>query len=387
MKRISILGSTGSIGTQTLDVVRKTNDFEVIGITTNTSIELVEQQIQEFRPQLVCVMNELKAKELQDKLRAKGDKTEVVTGMDGLVAVATHAECDVVVTAVVGMIGLIPTIEAINAGKDIALANKETLVVAGQLVMNLAKEKGVKILPVDSEHSAIFQCLRAGNHKEIEKLIITASGGPFRTYTKEMLEGVTVKDALNHPNWKMGNKITIDSATLMNKGLEVIEAKHLFDVTVEQIDVVVHKESIVHSMVMFRDGSVIAQLGNPDMRHPIDYALNYPERKENEFIERLNLAKIGTLSFEEPKIDMFPCLRLAISTLKEDGSALSVLNGANEEAVGAFLNEQITFNDIPKIIESALTKYNNIKEPTLEQILEADRWARAYSREQVKNRC
>ena len=316
MKRISILGSTGSIGTQTLDVVRKTNDFEVIGITTNTSIELVEQQIQEFRPQLVCVMNELKAKELQDKLRAKGDKTEVVTGMDGLVAVATHAECDVVVTAVVGMIGLIPTIEAINAGKDIALANKETLVVAGQLVMNLAKEKGVKILPVDSEHSAIFQCLRAGNHKEIEKLIITASGGPFRTYTKEMLEGVTVKDALNHPNWKMGNKITIDSATLMNKGLEVIEAKHLFDVTVEQIDVVVHKESIVHSMVMFRDGSVIAQLGNPDMRHPIDYALNYPERKENEFIERLNLAKIGTLSFEEPKIDMFPCLRLAISTLK-----------------------------------------------------------------------
>ncbi len=387
MKRISILGSTGSIGTQTLDVVRKTNDFEVIGITTNTSIELVEQQIQEFRPQLVCVMNELKAKELQDKLRAKGDKTEVVTGMDGLVAVATHAECDVVVTAVVGMIGLIPTIEAINVGKDIALANKETLVVAGQLVMNLAKEKGVKILPVDSEHSAIFQCLRAGNHKEIEKLIITASGGPFRTYTKEMLEGVTVKDALNHPNWKMGNKITIDSATLMNKGLEVIEAKHLFDVTVEQIDVVVHKESIVHSMVMFRDGSVIAQLGNPDMRHPIDYALNYPERKENEFIERLNLAKIGTLSFEEPKIDMFPCLRLAISTLKEGGSALSVLNGANEEAVGAFLNEQITFNDIPKIIESALTKYNNIKEPTLEQILEADRWARAYSREQVKNRC
>ena len=272
-KKVVILGSTGSIGTQTLDVIRYNQDIEVVGLTVNSRIDLLEEQIKEFRPKIVCVMNEEKARTLKNILDSQNMGVEVVYGLDGLVTVATIAEADIVVTAVVGMIGLIPTMEAIKMGKTIALANKETLVTAGELVMHLAREKNVPILPVDSEHSAIFQCLQGNTHQSIDKLVLTASGGPFRNFSKEALAHVSVEQALKHPNWVMGSKITIDSATLMNKGLEVIEAKHLFDVSPSQIDVVVHKESIIHSMVTYKDGSTMAQLGMPDMRHPIAYAL------------------------------------------------------------------------------------------------------------------
>ncbi len=281
------------------------------------------------------------------------------------------------------MIGLIPTLEAIKKGKTIALANKETLVTAGELVMCLAKEKNVPILPVDSEHSAIFQCLQGNTHQSIDKLILTASGGPFRSFSKEELTKVSVEQALKHPNWVMGSKITIDSATLMNKGLEVIEAKHLFDVSPSQIDVVVHKESIIHSMVAYKDGSTIAQLGMPDMRHPIAYALYYPERKSAEYIERLDLVKAGQLSFEAPRKDAFPCLQLAYDALKTGGSMSAVLYAANEEVVTRFLNKHFSFMQIPEIIHSVMDQHICINRPSLEQILESDRWAREYSREQV----
>ena len=276
-KKVVILGSTGSIGTQTLDVVRRDKDINIVGLTTHVNIDLLEEQIKEFSPQVVCVMREDKAIELRDRLKGQKCQTEVVAGEEGLTAVAALEEADLVITAVVGMIGLLPTIAAIKKGKTIGLANKETLVTAGDVVMRWAKEKKVSILPVDSEHSAIFQCLQGNSAQAVSKLILTASGGPFRAFTKEKLNTITVDDALKHPNWVMGHKITIDSATLMNKGLEVIEAKHLFDVTLDQIDVVVHKESIIHSMVEYVDGSIIAQLGHPDMRHPIAYALYYPE--------------------------------------------------------------------------------------------------------------
>nr|WP_330377203.1 1-deoxy-D-xylulose-5-phosphate reductoisomerase [Cellulosilyticum ruminicola] len=287
------------------------------------------------------------------------------------------------VTAVVGMIGLLPTIRAIEAKKTIALANKETLVTAGELVMKLAKENGVAILPVDSEHSAVFQCLRGNKHKAVEQVVLTASGGPFREYTKEQLENVTVQQALNHPNWKMGSKITIDSATLMNKGLEVIEAKHLFNVAPEQIDVVVHKESIVHSMVEYVDGSTIAQLGMPDMRHPIGYALYYPERTHLDCIAKLKLAEIKNLSFEYPRKDVFPCLQYAYDALKVGGTMPAVLNAANEVVVEAFLNGKISFMQIPQIIHNVMEEHICISSPTLEQILESDAWARKCSGEKV----
>ncbi|MBP3889177.1 MAG: 1-deoxy-D-xylulose-5-phosphate reductoisomerase [Cellulosilyticum sp.] len=382
-KKVVILGSTGSIGTQTLDVITKQGDIEVLGLTANSQIDLLEKQIETFHPQVVCVMREDKAQLLSERLKEKNLKTEVVTGVEGLVKVATLEEAEVVVTAVVGMIGLLPTIEAIKAGKTIALANKETLVTAGDLVMGLAREKGVDILPVDSEHSAIFQSLQGNTHKSIDRLILTASGGPFRTYTKEQLQEVTVEQALKHPNWVMGSKITIDSASLMNKGLEVIEAKHLFDVKPSEIDVVVHKESIVHSMVAYKDGSVIAQLGMPDMRHPIAYALNYPERRQATYIEKLDLVKIGALSFEAPRIDDFPCLKLAYDALEEGGTMGAVLNAANEIVVASFLNKEISFLQIPEFIHRTMDQHICISKPSLEQILESDRWAREYCREQV----
>ena len=382
-KKVVILGSTGSIGTQTLDVIKHNQDVEVVGLTANSRIDLLEEQIKQFNPKIVCVMRKDKAKELKHRLDSQNIQVEVVCGEEGLSTVATMEESEMVVTAVVGMIGLIPTIKAIEAGKTIALANKETLVTAGELVMNLAKEKGVSILPVDSEHSAIFQSLQGNAHQSIDKLVLTASGGPFRTYTKDALTKVTVEQALRHPNWVMGNKITIDSATLMNKGLEVIEAKHLFDVSPSQIDVVIHKESIIHSMVAYQDGSTIAQLGMPDMRHPIAYALYYPERREADYIKKLDLVAIGTLSFEAPRKDAFPCLQLAYDALEVGGTMSAVLNAANEEVVASFLNKQISFMQIPEIIHTVMNKHICISRPSLEQILECDRWAREYSREQV----
>lgn len=382
-KKIVILGSTGSIGTQTLDVVSQQGDIEVLGLTANSNIDLIEEQIESFHPQVVCIMRADQAAILRSRLKEKGKATEVVSGMEGLVKVATLSEAEVVVTAVVGMIGLVPTVEAIKAGKTIALANKETLVTAGDLVMELAKRYQVNILPVDSEHSAIFQSLQGNQHESIDKLILTASGGPFRSFTKEQLQSVTVEQALKHPNWVMGSKITIDSATLMNKGLEVIEAKHLFDVTPDKIDVVVHKESIVHSMVAYQDGSVIAQLGMPDMRHPITYALNYPERRQASYIEKLDLVKISQLSFEAPRKENFPCLQLAYDALEMGGTMTAVLNAANEEVVAAFLNKQISFLQIPEMIHRVMDKHICISKPSLEQILECDEWARKYCREQV----
>lgn len=382
-RNITILGSTGSIGMQSLDVIRRDKNMKVVGLTTHVNIDLLESQIMEFNPQIVCVMQKDKALELSKRLKLIGNKTHVTTGIEGLIAVATISEADIVITAVVGMIGLLPTIEAIKRGKTIALANKETLVTAGDIVMKLAKEYNVSILPVDSEHSAIFQCLRGSAHEEVSKLILTASGGPFRTYTKEALEEVTMEEALKHPNWVMGNKITIDSATLMNKGLEVIEAKHLFDVSPEQIDVVVHKESIIHSMVEYRDGSTIAQLGLPDMRHPISYALYYPERVESPYIKRLNFSQIKSLSFEEPKRDLFPCLDLAYEALRIGGTMAAVLNGANEVVVESFLKKEVSFTQIPTIIHKVMNKHICINKPTLDDILECDKWARDYSRRKV----
>ena len=383
MKKIVILGSTGTIGTQTLDVITHNQDIEVIGLTANSHIDILEEQIKRFNPKVVCMMQEDKARELKERLRQQNIKTEVVCGQEGLITVATLEEAEIVVTSVVGMIGLLPTIEAIKAGKTIALANKETLVAAGEMVMNLAKEKGVSILPVDSEHSAIFQSLQGNSEKSIDKLVLTASGGPFRIFSKEQLKAVTVEQALKHPNWVMGSKITIDSATLMNKGLEVIEAKYLFDVAPSQIDVVVHKESIIHSMVSYKDGSTIAQLGMPDMRHPIAYALYYPVRQAAHYIEKLDLVKLGSLSFEAPRKDAFPCLQLAYDALEAGGTMAAVLNAANEEVVASFLNKQITFMQIPEIIHTVMDKHICINRPSLEQILECDRWAREYSREQV----
>ena len=377
MKRISILGSTGSIGKQTLDVVRQHKDkFEVVAISANSSVDLLLEQIKEFKPKYVAVYDRLSAIKLKSMIPSDIN-IEVLSGMEGLKAISSLDEIDVLLTAIVGMIGLVPTLEAIKKGKDIALANKETLVCAGNLVMNEAKKYGVSILPVDSEHSAIFQCLNGEKNKEIEKIILTASGGPFRGKKKEDLLNVTKNQALKHPNWSMGRKISIDSSTLMNKGLEVIEAKWLFDVEHNQIDVVVHPQSIIHSMVQFIDSSVIAQLGCPDMRLPIQYALSYPDRIECDF-ERLNLAKIATLTFEQPDMDTFPCLKLAYDTLKMGGTYSAVLNSANDVLVNEFLEDKIGFYDIPYYIEKTLEAHNSISEPTVEDILEIDRWTREF---------
>ena len=377
MKRITILGSTGSIGTQTLDVVRKNKDkFQVVAISANSSIDLLLEQIMEFSPKYVAVYNKESALKLKEMI-PENINIEVLSGMDGLVKICQLEEVNVVLTAVVGMIGLVPTMAAIKAKKTIALANKETLVTAGELVMREAKKNNVEILLVDSEHSAIFQCLNGERKQDIEKIILTASGGPFRGKKREELVNVTKNEALKHPNWDMGRKISIDSSTLMNKGLEVIEAKWLFDVDVEDIEVVVHPQSIIHSMVSFRDSSVISQMGCPDMRLPIEYALTYPERLKTDF-ERLDLAKVATLTFEKPDMETFPCLALAFKVLKLGGTYPAALNSANEFLVNEFLNDKIGFYDIPYYIEKTLDCHKNRVNPTLEDILEVDKETRAF---------
>lgn len=379
MKKIAILGSTGSIGTQTLDVVRENGDIEVVSLAAGSNTVLLEEQVREFHPKLVCVFNEEKAEDL--KTRLKDVDVRIVTGMDGLIEAACISEAETVVTAVVGMIGIRPTIAAIEAGKDIALANKETLVTAGHLIIPLAKEKGVKILPVDSEHSAIFQSLQGNSGNKISKILLTASGGPFRGKKRSELQNVKVEDALKHPNWSMGQKITIDSSTMVNKGLEVIEAKWLFDVSVDEIQVVVQPQSVIHSMVEYEDGSVIAQLGTPDMKLPIQYALYYPQRRYLPGT-RLDFWKMSHLDFEKPDMETFSGLRLAFDAGRTGGSMPTVLNAANEMAVSLFLNRKIGYLEIVQIIEDCMNAHNNIENPTLEQILttEQETYERIRSR-------
>ena len=376
MRKISILGSTGSIGTQTLEVVENLKDIKVMAITGNSNIRLLEKQARKFQPELVAVMDEKHAEILKEKLSDM--HIRVISGMDGLVEAATYEGVDTVVTSVVGNVGLKPTFEAIRAGKNIALANKETLVSAGQLVMDLAKKHDIKIYPVDSEHSAIFQSLQGNEGNKIERILLTASGGPFRGKKREELLHVTAADALKHPNWSMGNKITIDSATLMNKGLEVMEAKWLFGVDVDQIEVLVHPQSIVHSAVEYEDGAIVAQLGEPDMRVPIQYALTYPKRVKNPF-PRVDFTQRSNLTFDKPDMETFKCLSLAYRALKTGGTLPAVLNGANEVAVARFLKGDIGFLDIPELIEQTMDAYTVKYEYTLEDLLEADAWAKDYA--------
>lgn len=372
MKKIAILGSTGSIGTQTVDILPSI-DAEVVALTTNRRINLLEEQARALHPKMVCAMDESAAKELKIKL-ADTDIT-VLTGMDGLIACAAESGADIVVTAVVGMVGLLPTMAAIKAGKDIALANKETLVCAGGLVMSAAKQYGVRILPVDSEHSAIFQCVQAANGNPIDKILLTASGGPFFGKKIEEMRGMTREQALAHPNWSMGAKITIDSATMMNKGLELIEAMWLYDLPPEDIEIVVHRESIVHSAVEFTDGAVIAQLGLPDMRLPIQLALTWPQRVPCK-VPRMSLAEVAKLTFYAPDYEAFPALNLAKHAASLKGDRGAVLNGANEAAVGLFLNGKIGFTDIAERVAYALDTIPYKKDITLDDVLAADKAAR-----------
>ena len=375
MKKIAILGSTGSIGTQTLDVVRANQDIQVLGISAGRNVKMLEKQVREFHPSLVAVWDETAAADLA--VRISDTQTKVVSGMEGLVELARMPETDILVTAVVGMIGIRPTMEGIRAGKDIALANKETLVTAGHLIMPMAKEYGVQILPVDSEHSAIFQALHGEKQKEVHKLLITASGGPFRGRKREELAHVTLADTLKHPNWVMGQKITVDSATLVNKGLEVMEAGWLFNMDLDRIQVVVQPQSIIHSMVEFKDGAVMAQLGTPDMRLPIQYALYYPERRYLDG-ERLDFRKLKQITFEEPDMETFLGLPMAMEAAKKGGSMPTVFNAANELAVKKFLQEKIGFLDIYEIIGQSMARHTVIQDPGLEEILavenETYRW-------------
>lgn len=373
-KKIAILGSTGSIGRQTLEVVdRFPDNLEVVALSAGANLNLLQEQINKYKPKMACLSDPMLAAKLSVELN--GGQTEVVSGLDGLIKVATHPEATVVVTSVTGTVGLMPTVEAIKAGKDIALANKETLVAAGELVMALAREHQVKILPVDSEHSAIFQCLQGAPKKALEKILLTASGGPFRGKSREELAAVTPEMALKHPNWSMGAKITIDSATLINKGLEVIEAKWLYGVEYEQIQVVVHPQSIIHSMVQFQDGSVIAQLGLPDMRLPIQYALSYPERWSNDF-PKIDFWQLADLSFMPPDTEAFQGLALAFQAGKIGGTMPAVMNAANEKAVELFLKKKIGFADIPRLVEKAMQSHMVKSSPALDEILLADSWAR-----------
>lgn len=369
MKNISILGSTGSIGTQTLDIVRANKDLNVVAIAAGSNVTKLEEQIREFSPELVCVYNEDAAKEL--KVAVADLNIKVVSGMDGLIEAAVYEKAEIVVTAFVGMIGIRPTLEAIKAGKDIALANKETLVTAGHLVMKSAKDNRVKILPVDSEHSAIFQSLNGENPKEIDKILLTASGGPFRGWTREQMRNVQVEDALKHPNWTMGQKITIDSSTMVNKGLEVIEAKWLFDVSMDDVQVIVQPQSLIHSMVQFKDGGIMAQLGTPDMRLPIQYALYYPERRYLDG-ERVDFGKIAQITFEDPDLDNFRGLAMAYKAGNIGGSMPTVFNAANEKAVAKFLNKKIGFLDITDIIEYCMGQHKVIENPTVTEILDIE---------------
>ena len=380
MKKISILGSTGSIGTQTLEVVRENQDIRVAGLSAGSNITLLEKQIREFHPSLAAVWDEEQAKILAGKVRDLDVK--VVSGMGGLLQLAQMEESQILVTAIVGMIGIRPTIAAIQAGKDIALANKETLVTAGHLIMPMAKEKGVQILPVDSEHSAIFQAIHGEDKREIHKLLITASGGPFRGMKASDLAHVKVEDALKHPNWAMGQKITIDSATLVNKGLEVMEAKWLFDVDLDHIQVVVQPKSIIHSMVEFVDGAVMAQLGTPDMKLPIQYALFYPDRRPMQE-NNIDFFKLGRITFEEPDMEVFTGLKLAYEAFRAGGSMPTVFNAANEKAASLCLQDKIGFLDIPELIGACMQNHHVIANPTVEQILEAEAACYDY----IESRC
>lgn len=369
MKKICILGSTGSIGTQSLAVIRESqNDFEVCGLAAGHNIQLLEEQILEFNPRYVYIKNKEDAKSLS----AKYDKQNVYFGENGIEELLDNCQCDTVINALVGIKGLVPTLKAIENGMDIALANKETLVVGGSLVMDKARKKGVKIYPVDSEHSAIFQSLQGNDRKSVKKVILTASGGPFRNFTIEQLKRVTAKDALNHPNWIMGKKITVDSATLMNKGLEVIEAKWLFDLNDDQIEVVVHPQSILHSAVEYEDGAIIGQMGKPDMKLPIAYALTYPKRKKLKNTQMSRLWEIGSMTFESVDMSRFPCVRLAFEAMKKGGSFPVVLNSANEVLVDEFLKGNISFLDISKYVEKALYTHDYKEELSLDEILELD---------------
>ena len=369
MKKIAVLGSTGSIGTQTLEIVRTNGDIQVTALAAGRNITLLEEQIREFRPRLAAVWEEERAAELRDRVRDLD--VRIMSGMDGLLAVASEPESEILVTAIMGMIGILPTIEAIKAGKDIALANKETLVTAGHIIIPLAEEYHVSILPVDSEHSAIFQSLQGGQRKALHKILLTASGGPFRGKKREELENIQVEDALKHPNWEMGRKITIDSSTMVNKGLEVIEAKWLFGVSVDQIQVVVQPQSIIHSMVEYEDGAVIAQLGTPDMKLPIQYALYYPERRYLPG-ERLDFAALTEITFEKPDMDTFYGLKLAYEAGRKGGSLPTVLNAANERAVAMFLDRKIRYLQIPEIIRACMEEHRNIESPTVEEILKTE---------------
>ena len=369
MKKIAILGSTGSIGTQTLDVARANADLQILGISAGQNVKKLEEQVREFAPKLAVMWSEEAARDLA--VRIADTDTKVVSGMDGLLELASMEETQILVTAIVGMIGIRPTMEAIRAGKDIALANKETLVTAGHLIMPLAREHKVQILPVDSEHSAIFQALNGENKKEIKKLLITASGGPFRGKKKEELKNVTLEDTLKHPNWVMGRKTTVDSATLVNKGLEVMEAKWLFGMELEQIQVVVQPQSVIHSMVEFKDGAVMAQLGTPDMRLPIQYALYCPERRYLDG-ERLDFAKLGSLTFEEPDMETFLGLPMALEASRTGGSMPTVFNAANEMAVAKFLRREIGFLDIYDVIGQSMDRHETRKHPNLDEILAAE---------------
>lgn len=377
MKNISVLGSTGSIGTQALEVADICGDVCIKGLSANSNIELLENQIRKYKPEKACIMKS----ELYGELKAKtaDTSTQIVCGEEGLCEIASLPSADMVLTSVVGNVGLVPTVTAIKEKKKILLANKETLVTSGSIIMPLAKECGVDIIPVDSEHSAIFQCLRGNEHNRISKILLTASGGPFFGRTRKELENVTKSDALRHPNWSMGAKITIDSASMMNKGLEIIEAKWLFDVDVEDIEVYVHRQSIVHSMVEFSDNSVIAQLGIPDMKLPIVYAVNYPERSVA-VNERLNLFEIGSLTFERPDRENFECLSIAVDAVKKGGSAPAAMNAANEIAVERFLNDEIKFLEIPEIIKETVAAHKYIENIDIRDVLETDSWAREYSR-------
>ncbi|MDE7205826.1 MAG: 1-deoxy-D-xylulose-5-phosphate reductoisomerase [Lachnospiraceae bacterium] len=369
MKKIAILGSTGSIGTQTLEIVRDNPDLDVVGLAAGTNIDLFEKQVREFCPKLVSLQSEEACKDLKERLADM--QVEIVCGMDGLIQIAEMEESDVLVTAIVGMIGIRPTIAAINQHKDIALANKETLVTAGHIIMPLAEKMGVSILPVDSEHSAIFQSMQGENRERVSKLLITASGGPFRGKTRAELENVRLEDALHHPNWSMGNKITIDSATLVNKGLEVMEAKWLFGVDLENIQVVVHPQSIIHSMVEYVDGGIMAQLGTPDMKLPIQYALFYPDRRPMKG-KRVDFYALGSITFEKPDMETFTGLKLAMRAAKEGGSVPTVFNAANERAVSLFLNRKIRFLQIPEIIEMCMDAHKRIASPDVEEILASE---------------
>ena len=375
MKKIAILGSTGSIGTQTLDVVREQGDISVAALAAGSNIALLEQQIREFHPRLVAVWDKKKAEEL--KIKTADLSVEILDGMDGLLAVAQIPEAEILVTAIVVMLGIRPTIAVIRAGKDIALANKETLVTAGHLIMPMAEENHVSILPVDSEHSAIFQSLNGERHNKIHKILLTASGGPFRGKTREELKDVTVEDALKHPNWSMGRKITVDSATLVNKGLEVMEAKWLFDVELSQIQVVVQPQSVIHSMVEYEDGAIIAELGTADMRLPIQYALYYPDRRPLSG-ERLDFYKLGQITFERPDTDTFRGLALAYRAMEQGGNVPTAFNAANERAVAKFLNHEIRFLEIPEIIGACMEHCNYVKNPSVEEILDTERAAYEY---------